>query len=407
MQTVEERFLRYVSVDTQSDEQSSAVPSTEKQFHLARLLAQEMESLGIKEVRVTDTCYVYGYLPASLGMEHLPALGFIAHMDTAPGASGAEVRPQTIVGYDGGDVALGESGRTLSPREFPHLTALAGRTLITTDGTTLLGADDKAGIAEILTACETILLEKIPHGKICVGFTPDEEIGRGPLHFDVPGFGAQFAYTMDGGEESSISYENFNACAADFMIRGFNVHPGSSKDTMINAAWIACQINGMLPETETPRDTDGYEGFYHLDAISGDVESAQLHYIVRDHDAGCFESRKQTLRHIEKILNERWGAGTVTLTIRDQYRNMTEIIREHKHLIEHAQEAITAVGLEPVIQPIRGGTDGATLSYMGLPCPNLGTGGYAAHGPYEHITVEAMENCVRIILELVRRYAKE
>ncbi len=288
---------------------------------------------------------------------------------------------------------------------LPHLTGLKSRTLITTDGTTLLGADDKAGIAEILTACERVLEKKGPHGKICVAFTPDEEIGRGADHFDFERFGAEFAYTLDGGEEGEINFENFNACEAVFEINGFNVHPGSAKNVMRNASLIAFGINAMLPSAETPQDTEDYEGFFHLCDMSGSVEKARLRYIVRDHSATLFEARKNTLRHIEKIINEKYGSGTVALTITGQYSNMAEIIQTHFHLIEKAKAAMAEIGLTPLIRPIRGGTDGSRLSFDGLPCPNLCTGGYAWHGPYEHITVEGLEKCTQLIEAIVRQYA--
>ncbi|MCD8397399.1 MAG: peptidase T [Lachnospiraceae bacterium] len=413
-----ERLLKYVRIYTTSEEASQTVPSTKRQLDLAELLALEMEELGISRVRVDATGYVYGEIPATAGYENTPAIGFIAHMDTAPDFSGEDVHPVVIENYDGKDVALGESGRILTVKDFPHLPELKGRTLITTDGTTLLGADDKAGIAEILTMAEEILNRNqnaplgdaqniaFPHGKICLGFTPDEEIGRGPDAFDVAGFGAEFAYTVDGGAENEVEYENFNAAAAEVEICGFSVHPGSSKNTMINAALVAMEFNGMLPSGDIPRDTEGYEGFYHLHSISGDVAEAKLEYIVRDHSQAMYECRLETLRHIEKLLNEKYGEGTVKLTIREQYRNMREQIESCMHLIDNAKKAVHAAGMEPKTVPIRGGTDGARLSFMGLPCPNLGTGGYAFHGPYEHITVEGMDSVVSVLMEIVSLYAK-
>lgn len=401
-----QRFLNYVKIHTMSDENSTASPTSACQFDLARLLVQEMKELGIEDARVEENCYVYGTIPATPGYEERPAIGFLAHMDTAPDFCGENVRPQVHENYDGGPVVLGESGRTLSPELFPHLKELAGRTLITSDGTTLLGADDKAGVAEIMTLAQILLEGDIPHGKICIGFTPDEEVGCGAEGLDIPAFGAQFAYTVDGGPENEIVYENFNASAADFEVNGFNIHPGSSKNRMINAALVAMEINSLLPGAETPTHTEGYEGFYHLTSMDGNVERAHLSYIVRDHSLARFEGRQETLRHIEKILNEKYGAGTVRLTIYEQYLNMAEKLAPCMHLIDNAKDAIRALGMEPDISPIRGGTDGARLSFRGLPCPNLGTGGYAAHGPYEHITAEAMDTVVQIMLEIVKRYAQ-
>lgn len=400
-----ERLLDYAKVYTTSEETSEAVPSTERQFVLGRKLAEELKSLGVSNVRIDDKCYVYGVIPVTTGMEQAPKIGFIAHMDTTPDFSGENVNPQIIEDYDGKDVVLGVSGRILSVKDFPHLPSLKGRTLITTDGNTLLGADDKAGVAEIMTLAEEIIKEEIPHGTICIGFTPDEEIGRGADYFDVAGFGADYAYTVDGGVENEIEYENFNAAGAKVEFSGFSVHPGSSKDTMVNAALVAMEFNAMLPEGDTPRNTEGYEGFFHLCEMSGDVSDAKLEYIVRDHDASMFRCRLEMLRHAEKLLNEKYGQGTVTLTIKEQYRNMKEKIEPCMHLIENASLAVQETGLQPVTVPIRGGTDGARLSFMGLPCPNIGTGSYACHGPFEHITAEGMDAVVKILKGIVRLYA--
>lgn len=401
-----ERLLNYVKIHTTSDENSSSVPTTARQFDLARVLVDEMKALGIADARVGDNCYVYGTIPATPGYEDKTSIGFIAHLDTAPDFCGENVNPQIHENYDGEEIALGTSGKTLSPEKFPHLSRLKGRTLITTDGTTLLGADDKAGIAEIMTLAEELINGGEPHGKVCIGFTPDEEVGSGAAEFDIAGFGAEFAYTADGGCENEIVYENFNACSAEFEINGFNIHPGESKNTMINAALVAMEINSMLPSGETPAHTDMYEGFFHLTDMEGTVEHAKLQYIVRDHSGAHFESRQETLRHIEKLINEKYGEGTAKLTIRQQYRNMAEIIEPCMHLIDNAKDAIRELGMEPDIAPIRGGTDGARLSFCGLPCPNLGTGGYAYHGPYEHITAEGMDLAVKVMLGIVRRYAK-
>ena len=401
-----ERLLNYVKVFTTSDESSETVPSSDRQFDLAKKLVEEMKTIGISDARVDDKCYVYGSIPATKGYEDKPAIGFIAHMDTAPDFCGENVAPRIIENYDGGEVKLGDSGRSLKPSDFPHLAKLKGRTLIVTDGTTLLGADDKAGIAEIMTAAERILTGGVPHGRIPISFTPDEEVGRGADHFDVEGFGADYAYTVDGGPENVIEYENFNASAAHVEINGFNVHPGSAKNTMINALLVACEFNSMLPAGETPRDTEGYEGFFHLCGISGTTEHSEMDYILRDHSSEIMLARKSTLKHIEKLLNEKYGEGAVKVTIRDQYLNMIEKIKPCFHLIDNACEVVRELGLESVTEPIRGGTDGARLSFMGLPCPNLGTGGYAYHGPYEHITVEGMELAVDIIIGIVKKYAE-
>jgi tripeptide aminopeptidase len=402
---VEERFLKYVSCWTTSDEDSSIsgkskIPSTDRQFDLARLLESELNGLGFTQVTLTDHCYVYGLLPATAGCEDKAAIGFISHMDTAPDFSGQNVNPQIITDYDGNDVPLKGSALTLKVSDFPELSALKGRTLITTDGTTLLGADDKAGIAEIITAMEELISSKVPHGDIWVGFTPDEEIGSGSDLFDLDFFKAKFAYTVDGDYEGEIAYENFNAASAVFTICGINVHPGEAKDIMVNAALVACEIQSMLPALETPSHTCGRQGFYHLTDIEGDVSSAKLSYIVRDHDKDSFEVRLNLLRTIECNINQKYGAGTVSLAISHSYSNMIEIIEQDPTPVEIARAAISKVGLEPVSRPIRGGTDGARLSFMGLPCPNLGTGGYGFHGPYEHITVESMRTVVQIIKEI-------
>ena len=401
-----ERLLKYVVIRTPSDENSSTVPSSSCQFNLAHVLAEDLKAIGVTDTRVDDKSFVYGKIPATKGYEHCPKIGFLAHLDTVSDYCDRDIVPIVTSNYDGKDFILGDSGRALKVKDFPHLSSLKGRTLITSDGTTILGVDDKAGIAEIMTAVERIINENIPHGQICVAFTPDEEIGIGSHSFNVPDFDADFAYTLDGGCEGEIEYENFNACAANFEIEGFSVHPGSSKDTMINACLVAMEINNLLPGADTPRDTEGYEGFFHLLDMNGDVTHATLNYIVRDHSAANFENRKETLRHIEKIMNEKWGEGSVKLTIREQYRNMSEIISQHMHLVENAKLAAENIGIKPIITPTRGGTDGSYLSFQGLPCPNLGTGGYAYHGPYEHTTVEGMDFATDIILEIIRLYAK-
>ena len=401
-----ERLLKYVVINTKSDDSSSTVPTTKTQFDLANILADELRTLGCENVKCDDKCYVYAELPATKGCEDSIKLGFIAHMDTSPDFSGEGVKPQIIENYDGGEVRLGDSGRVLSPMVFPHLASLKGRTLITTDGTTLLGADDKAGVSEIMTLVERLQSENIPHGKILIGFTPDEEVGSGADHFDVPGFGADFAYTVDGGPEGSLEYENFNAAGAHFTVNGVNVHPGSAKNIMVNAILVAMEINSLLPGADTPSKTEGYEGFYHATDVSGSVERATLDYIVRDHSFEMFEARKQILRHIADTLNEKYGAGTVELTIKEQYRNMKEKILPCMHLIDNAVAAAKDCGVTASIEPIRGGTDGARLSYMGLPCPNLGTGGYAFHGPFEHITVEGMDKQTDILVRICEIYSE-
>ncbi len=399
---VEERLLKYVSYWTTSDEECAQIPSSERQFELGKVLEQELRDLGLEKVTLTDHCYVYGLLPATEGYEGKKTIGFIAHMDTAPDYSGKDVKPQIIPGYKGEDVLLEGTGTYLKVSDFPSLKTLKGRTLITTDGTTLLGADDKAGVSEIMTAVEEIIEQNIPHGNIWIGFTPDEEVGCGADLFDLDYFKAEFAYTVDGDYEGEVAYENFNAASASFVIRGVNVHPGEAKDIMVNAALVGCELASMLPEKETPAHTEGREGFYHLTNMSGEIAEARLDYIVRDHDKASFENRLHTLEKITEALNAKYGEGTVTLKIQQSYSNMLEIIEQHPEVVEIAKKAIQNVGLEPLSRPVRGGTDGARLSFMGLPCPNLGTGGYGFHGPYEHISVEGMETAVKVIEEIVK-----
>lgn len=399
---VEERLLKYVSYWTTSDEECRQIPSSERQFELGKVLEQELRDLGLEKVTLTDHCYVYGLLPATKGYADKPAVGFISHMDTAPDFSGKDVKPQIIPDYDGNDVLLKGSGAYLKISDFPTLKTLKGRTLITTDGTTLLGADDKAGVSEIMTAVEQIITEKIPHGDIWIGFTPDEEVGSGADLFDLDYFKARFAYTVDGDYEGEVAYENFNAASASFEINGVNVHPGEAKDIMINAALVGCEIASLLPENETPAHTEGREGFYHLTDFSGDIAHAKVNYIVRDHDKATFEKRLDTLRGIEQKMNEKYHADTVKLNIQHSYSNMLEVIEKNEYVVAIAKKAIKNVGLEPVSRPVHGGTDGARLSFMGLPCPNLGTGGYGFHGPFEHISVEGMDTAVSVIKEIVK-----
>ncbi len=402
-----ERFLRYVTINTRSDEESNSTPSSDNVFALAELLKSELSELGASDVALDRSGgVVYAKIPATEGYESKKKIGFVAHMDTSPDFSGENVSPQIHENYDGGDLALGDSGRVLRVSDFPHLADLRGRTLITTDGTTLLGADDKAGVAAIMTMVERVLAEKIPHGQISIAFTPDEEVGRGTESFDLEKFDADLAYTVDGDDEGEIVYENFNAASADVVASGFNVHPGSAKDTMVNAALVLVELNSMLPSADTPRNTEGYEGFYHLTSISGDVEHAESHYIIRDHSKEFFEARKRTITHAVDILNEKYGSGTLSLKLTDSYGNMRDKIEPYMEVVDRAKEAIRSIGLEPKSPPIRGGTDGARLSALGLPCPNLGTGGHAFHGPYEHITVEGLNLAADVIVGIVKAFAE-
>lgn len=401
-----ERLVRYAQVATAAVEDAGKVPSSEGQLSFARMLAEELGELGAKDVYVDEHAYVYARVPASPGYEDRPCVGFLAHLDTIPDFPGDNVRPRVIENYDGGDVILSASGRVLSPKEFPHLAGLKGHTLVVTDGTTVLGADDKAGVAEIMTAVERIVSGDLPHGPVAVGFCPDEEIGHGAELLDLDRFGAELAYTLDGGDVGEIEYENFNAASALVKVTGFNVHPGSAKNTMINAMLVAMEFNRMLPEGDTPRDTELYEGFFHLTGAEGSVESARLEYIIRDHDAGAFEARKNMMRHAAKLLNDKYGEGTVELTLKEQYRNMLEMIRPRFEVVEKAAEATRALGLEVKTVPVRGGTDGAQLSYRGLPCPNLPTGSFAHHGPYEHASAEKMDMCVQLVLNIAEQFAK-
>ena len=401
-----ERLIRYAKIHTASDENGEGVPSAAREFDLARELEKELNELGVRDVFVDEHCYVYGRIPATPGCEGKPCVGFIAHLDTVPDFSGENVQPRLVEHYDGGEIALGESGRSLRPADFPHLQTLIGHDLVVTDGTTVLGADDKAGVAEIVTFAERLIAEGRPHGPIALGFCPDEEIGHGAALLDLERFGAQLAYTVDGGTPGEIEYENFNAASASVELTGFNVHPGAAKNVMVNAALVAMEFNSMLPAGDTPRGTEGYEGFFHLTDMRGDVEKAQLHYIVRDHDAATFEARKKLLLHIEKLLNEKYGAGTVKVTLREQYRNMLEMVRPHFEVVEKAMAAMRALGIEPKAAAIRGGTDGAQLSFRGLPCPNLPTGSYGHHGPYEHASVQQMDGIVELLLGIAAEFAK-
>ena len=401
-----ERFLNYVPVWTTSDETSDTVPSADRELVLARMLVEEMKGLGIADARVDDKGYVYGHIPATPGCEDKPSLGLVAHMDTVADASGENIKPQIIENYDGKDVVLKGSGDILKVDEFPYLAELKGRTLITTDGTTLLGADDKAGIAEILTVAEEIIKEGLPHGKICIGFTPDEEIARGAKHFDVEGFGADYAYTLDGDEEGEIQFENFNASTAFITFHGVSVHTGSAKDVMVNSQTIATEIHQMLPVNERPETTEGYEGFYHLVSVQGNVTTTKMKYFIRDFDRRSFDARAQKLRDIAEEMNKKYGEGKVEVEIVESYYNMREKIEPCMQLIDYAKAAIEHAGITPIVSPVRGGTDGARLSFKGLPCPNLGTGGHAFHGVFEHITVEGMDKAVLIVKDIIRQFAE-
>lgn len=399
--SVLDRFLKYVSYDTQSDPYSDTHPSTAKQKVLGEALAAELAGMGLQNAHMDAFGYVYAHLPATPGCEGVPCIGLIAHMDTASGASGANVKPQ-IISYQGGDIPLGH-GEVMRAADYACLKRYIGQELVVTDGSTLLGADDKAGIAEIFSAVEYLAAHpEIPHGPIAVGITPDEEIGSGADHFDLKGFGAAVAYTVDGGELGELEYENFNAAGAVVTVHGFNIHPGSAKDKMKNALLMAIEFNAMLPPAETPAHTEGYEGFYHLQAMSGDETTAKLEYIIRDFDMDKFQRRKAAMERIAAYLNEKYGAGTVELALTDQYYNMKAQIEPHMYLIHRAKAAFARCGVEAQEIPIRGGTDGARLSYEGLPCPNLSTGGANFHGVHEFIPVSALEKMVEVLVALVR-----
>lgn len=401
-----QRLLKYVGFITCSDESSETTPSSENQFVLAKYLVEELKQLGVSDAYVDDTCYVYGHIAATPGYEDKTPIGFIAHMDTVSDFCDHEAAPIITENYDGGDVKLGDSGLVLSPSMFPELSELKGRTLITTDGTTVLGADDKAGVAEIMTMVEALSSGDIAHGPISIGFTPDEEIGRGAKCFDVARFGARYAYTVDGDTEGELNYETFNAAAVYLKFKGLNVHTGFAKDVMINAAGLAAEYDSLLPREERPEVTDGYEGFYHLENIKGNVGSAVSSYIIRDFDEEGFLRRQNTMIEAAKEMNKHYGKEVVSIEIKQQYKNMKAVIDKNPVVFDNAKAAYESVDVTPIVRPIRGGTDGSQLSYMGLPCPNLGTGGHAFHGPYEHITVEGMEKVVEILLAIVKKYAE-
>ena len=407
-----ERLLKYVSYETTSDENSETCPSSAKELVLADELVEELKAIGVADAHVDKDGYVYGSIPATRGAENEKTIGLIAHMDTAPAMSGAGIKPRIINDYDGADIVLNEKlGVVMDTVTFPHLRNYVGQDLIVTDGTTLLGADDKAGIAEIMTAaaqiieadkaCEGNTAEHTAHGKICIAFTPDEEIGRGADRFNVENFGADYAYTVDGGMLGEIEFENFNAASAKVHIKGENIHPGEAKNKMKNACLLAMEFNSMLPPAEIPAHTEGYEGFFHLCGMSGDEENAYLDYIVRDHNMDKFLERKAMLEHITAYLNTKYGAGTVNLDMKDSYYNMREKLEADMYIVDRAVEAMRENGVEPIIQPIRGGTDGARLSFMGLLCPNLSTGGHNFHGKYEYICIQSMDKMVEIIKSIV------
>lgn len=408
MSKVVDRFINYVKFDTKSEDESNTVPTTASQLLLGEELKKELEVMGMQNVSLDNNGYVMATLPANTD-KNIPVIGFIAHMDTSPDMSGKDVKPKFVENYDGKDIILNSERRVvLSPKDFPELKQYIGKTLITTDGTTLLGADDKAGVAEIISAMEYLINNpQIPHGTIKVAFTPDEEVGRGANHFDVQKFGADFAYTIDGGEIGELEYENFNAAGAQIKIHGRNVHPGSAKNKMKNAILIAMELNSMLPVFEVPMYTEGYEGFYHLCDISGSVEEASMEYIIRDHHKECFEQKKERIQKIVTYLNEKYGDNIVELSLKDQYFNMKEQVEPVIHVVDNAKKAMEEVGVVPKVQPIRGGTDGARLSYMGLPCPNIFTGGHNFHGKFEYIPVESMEKAVEVILKIIEIYANK
>jgi tripeptide aminopeptidase len=403
MEKVEDKFIRYVQIDTQSDENSLSCPSTDKQLDLARLLKKELEEMGLSDISLDDNGYLMATLPSN-SKKKLPVAGFISHMDTSPDMSGSDVKPKIIENYNGKDILLNkEHNILLSPVDFPELGNYIGETLICTDGTTLLGSDDKAGIAEILTAIEYFIENPdIEHGEIRIGFTPDEEIGRGADKFDVSRFGADFAYTIDGGQVGELEYENFNAAIATVNFKGRNVHPGTAKNQMINSMYLAKEFMDMLPSAERPEYTEGYEGFYHLVDIEGTVEESEIRYLIRDHNSELFNKKKNRLIAITKYINDKYSSERVALEIKDQYYNMKEKVEPHYHIIELAKEAMEDAGVTPIIKPIRGGTDGARLSFMGLPCPNIFTGGHNFHGKYEYIPLKSMNESVETIKNIIK-----
>ena len=406
MEKVIELFLEYVQIDTESAEESTTMPSTMKQHDLAALLEKQLQEMGAEEIEYDkEHCYVYASIPATAGCEDAPVIGFIAHMDTSPAVTGAGVKPRIIENYDGRDIVLNEEKQVvMRVADFPELASCQGKRLIVTDGTTLLGADDKAGVAEIMAMASYLLQHpEIAHGKVRIGFTPDEEVGAGADHFNVELFGADYAYTVDGGPLGEMEFENFNAAGAKVSVHGRSVHPGSAKDKMRNAILMAQEFQSMLPVAENPMYTCGYEGFYHLDTLHGNVEEAVAEYIIRDHDRVKFEKKKELFLRIAGYLNEKYGAGTFEIDMKDSYYNMREVIEKNMFIIEQAKEAMAQLDVEPIVSPIRGGTDGARLSFMGLPCPNLCTGGRNAHGKYEYACIDDMETIVKLLVKIVER----
>ncbi len=403
-----ERFLRYVKIDTQSDENSRTFPSTDKQLNLSRMLADELKEMGVKDVELDQYGYVMATIPANISKK-VPTIGFLAHVDTSPDTSGKDVKPRIVENYDGKTIVLNKTkGIELSPKDFPELNQYKGQSLIVTDGNTLLGADDKAGVAEIMTAVDYIMTHpEFEHGNLRIGFTVDEEVGRGVDHFDVKKFNADFAYTLDGGTIGEMEYENFNAAGAKIKIQGRNIHPGYAKNKMVNALLLAMELNSMLPPHERPEHTEHYDGFYHLMKVEGDVDQASMQYIIRDHHRDKFEQRKNHLTHVTEFLNQKYGEKTIQLELNDQYYNMRQQIEPVYHIVETAVEAMKAVGVKPNVKPIRGGTDGARLSYMGLPCPNLFAGGENFHGRHEYVPIPSMIKVTEVMLKVIELYEKK
>ena len=403
--TVLERFLRYIAVDTMSEPEKEQIPSTEKQRVLGAMLAQELKDMGASDVRMDDHAYVYAAIPATTDKK-IPVLGLIAHLDTACACSGKDVKPRFVKNYDGGNIVMDpKTGLSMGPDQYPELKNYVGQDLITTDGSTLLGADDKAGVAEIMAMAQYLINHpEIPHGTIKIGFTPDEEVGRGADLFDVEGFGADVAYTVDGGALGELEYETFNAASAKVTVHGFSIHPGSAKGKMKNSILMAMEFQRMLPGFDTPAYTQGYEGFFHLTNITGEVEETVMDYIIRDHDMKKFEQKKEYIRKVAEFLNLKYGEGTIELVMKDSYYNMKEKLKDHMYLIDIAQEAMDELWIAPIIEPVRGGTDGARLSYMGLPCPNLCTGGHNFHGKFEYIPVQSMEKVTELLVEIVKKF---
>lgn len=405
---LQNRFINYAKIYSTSDPESESCPSSPQQWNIAKYIFEELQSLGLENVQLDENGYIYAYIPSNLEQDDEPTIGFIAHYDTSPDFNGENVKPQIWDDYNGGDLVLNkETGFTLSPNRFESLKDYVGKTLITTDGTTLLGADDKAGVAEIVTAAEYLLAHpEIKHGRIAIGFTPDEEIGRGAHKFDVEKFGAEWAYTMDGGEVGELEYENFNAAGAVVKIHGLSVHPGYAYGKMINAALLAADFIQALPANETPATTRGYEGFFHLMETTADISEAKLQYIIRDHDEAKFEARKQLMLDTVEAMNQKYGAGTFEVEIKEQYRNMKQQFEGKMHIVDIAAQAMKDANIEPKIKAIRGGTDGAQLSYMGLPCPNIFAGGINFHGPYEYVALESMEKAVKVIINIAKAVKK-